>query len=44
MEGRLGRAYITTKEKADALTADMLTSDMVGKQVVSFAEDEGDNE
>ena len=43
-EARLGRAYRTTGDKIDALTADMLTADMLGKQVVSFAEDEDDNE
>jgi His/Glu/Gln/Arg/opine family amino acid ABC transporter permease subunit len=44
LEGRLGRAYLTSEEKVDALKADMLDSDMLGKQVVSFAEDEGENE
>jgi His/Glu/Gln/Arg/opine family amino acid ABC transporter permease subunit len=42
LEGRLGRAYQTTGDKIDALKADMLDSDMLGKQVVSFTED--DNE
>jgi ABC-type amino acid transport system permease subunit len=40
LEGRLGRAYQTSGEKIDALKADMLDSDMLGKQVVSFEEDE----
>ena len=44
LEARLGRAYQTTGDKADALTADMLTTDMLGKQVVSFADDEVDSE
>jgi polar amino acid transport system permease protein len=44
LEARLGRAYQTTGDKIDALTADMLTADMLGKQVVSFSEDEGDSE
>jgi His/Glu/Gln/Arg/opine family amino acid ABC transporter permease subunit len=44
LEARLGRAYQTSGEKIDALKADMLDSDMMGKQVVSFAEDEGDSE
>ncbi len=44
LERRLGRAYLTSGEKVDALKADMLDSDMLGKQVVSFAEDENDNE
>jgi His/Glu/Gln/Arg/opine family amino acid ABC transporter permease subunit len=44
LEARLGRAYQTTEDKVDALKADMLDSDMLGKQMVSFAEDEGDNE
>ncbi len=44
LEGRLGRAYQTSGEKIDALKADMLDSDMLGKQVVSFAEDEGKSE
>ncbi|HXL35805.1 MAG TPA: amino acid ABC transporter permease [Ktedonobacteraceae bacterium] len=43
-EARLGRAYQTTGDKIDALTSDMLAADMLGKQVVSFSEDEGDNE
>ncbi len=43
LEGRLGRAYMTSGEKVDALKADMLESDMLGKQVVSFAEDESEN-
>jgi His/Glu/Gln/Arg/opine family amino acid ABC transporter permease subunit len=44
LEARLGRAYQTSGEKIDALKADMLTADMLGKQVVSFSEDEGDSE
>ena len=44
LEGRLGRAYMTSGEKIDALKADMLDSDMLGKQVVSFAEDEGETD
>jgi polar amino acid transport system permease protein len=44
LEARLGRAYQTSGEKIDALTADMLTTDMLGKQVVSFADDEVDSE
>jgi polar amino acid transport system permease protein len=44
LEGRFARAYQTSGEKIDALTADMLTADMLGKQVVSFSEDEGDSE
>ncbi len=44
LEARLGKAYMITEEKPDALTSDMLTSEMLGKQVVSFAEDEGDSE
>jgi His/Glu/Gln/Arg/opine family amino acid ABC transporter permease subunit len=44
LEARLGRAYQTTGDKIDALTADMLTADMLGKQVVTFTEDEGENE
>lgn len=44
LEGRFGRAYMTTGEKVDALKADMLDSDMLGKQVVSFAEDERESE
>jgi len=44
LEGRFGKAYQTTGDKIDALKADMLDSDMLGKQVVSFAEDEGDSE
>jgi His/Glu/Gln/Arg/opine family amino acid ABC transporter permease subunit len=44
LEARFGRAYITSVDKIDVLKADMLDSDMLGKQVVSFAEDEGDNE
>jgi len=44
LEARLGRAYQTSGDKPDALRADMLTSDMLGKQAVSFTEDEGDNE
>jgi len=44
LEARLGRAYQTTGDKIDALTADMLTADMLGKQVVSFSDDEGDSE
>jgi His/Glu/Gln/Arg/opine family amino acid ABC transporter permease subunit len=43
LEGRFGRAYQTSGDKADMLTTNMLTSDMLGKQVVSFSEDEGDN-
>ena len=43
LEGRLGRAYMTSGEKVDVLKADMLDSDMLGKQVVSFAEDESEN-
>jgi His/Glu/Gln/Arg/opine family amino acid ABC transporter permease subunit len=42
LEARLGRAYQTSVDKPDALKEDMLTSDMLGKQVVSFTEDEGD--
>jgi His/Glu/Gln/Arg/opine family amino acid ABC transporter permease subunit len=44
LEARLGRAYQTSGEKIDALKADMLTADMLGKQVVSFSEEEGENE
>ena len=44
LEGRLGRAYQTSGEKIDALKADMLDSDMLGKQVVSFEENKGDSE
>ena len=44
LEGRFARAYQTSGEKIDVLKADMLDSDMLGKQVVSFTEDEGDNE
>ncbi len=44
LEGRLGRAYMATGEKIGALTANMLTTGMLGKQVVFFAEDEGDKE
>ena len=44
LEARLGRAYQTSGEKTDALTRDMLTTDMPGKQVVSFSEDEGEKE
>jgi len=44
LEGRLGRAYLTSGDKIDALKADMLDSDMLGKQVVSFSEDEGESE
>jgi len=44
LEGRLGRAYQPSIEKPDALKEDMMTSDMLGKQVVSFAEDERENE
>jgi polar amino acid transport system permease protein len=44
LEGRLGRAYLTSGEKVDALKADMLDSDMLGKQVVSFEEHTGDSE
>jgi hypothetical protein len=44
LEARLGRAYQTSGEKIAALNADMLTADMLGKQVVSFSEDEGENE
>jgi polar amino acid transport system permease protein len=44
LEGRLGRAYQTSGEKIDVLKADMLDSDMLGKQVVSYTDDEGDNE
>ena len=43
LEGRLGRAYMTSGDKIDALKSDMLDSDMLGKQVVSFAEDESEN-
>ena len=43
LEGRLGRAYMTSGDKVDALKADMLDSDMLGKQVVSFDEDEGES-
>jgi His/Glu/Gln/Arg/opine family amino acid ABC transporter permease subunit len=43
LEGRLGKAYMTTEDKGDALKADMLESDMLGKQVVSFSEDESEN-
>jgi polar amino acid transport system permease protein len=43
LEGRLGRAYMTTGDKINALKADMLDSDMLGKQVVSFAEDESES-
>lgn len=44
LEGRLGRAFMTTGDKIDALKADMLDSDMLGKQVVSFEEDENEHE
>jgi His/Glu/Gln/Arg/opine family amino acid ABC transporter permease subunit len=44
LELRLGRAYATSEDKIDALKADMLDSDMLGKQVVSFAEDQSENE
>ena len=44
LEGRLGRAYMTSGDKIDTLKADMLESDMLGKQVVSFAEDEGEGD
>jgi His/Glu/Gln/Arg/opine family amino acid ABC transporter permease subunit len=44
LETRLGRAYLTTGDKIDVLKADMLDSDMLGKQVVSFTGDENDNE
>ncbi|MGZ3621545.1 MAG: amino acid ABC transporter permease [Ktedonobacteraceae bacterium] len=44
LEGRLGRAYMTSGEKIDVLKADMLDSDMLGKQVVSFADDEGETD
>ena len=44
LEGRLGRAFMTSGEKVDALNADMLDSDMLGKQVVSFEEDENEHE
>ena len=44
LEGRFARAYQTSGEKIDALKADMLDSDMLGKQVVSYTDDEGDNE
>jgi polar amino acid transport system permease protein len=44
LEGRLGRAYQTSGEKVDALKADMLDADMLGKQVVSFEENKGDSE
>jgi polar amino acid transport system permease protein len=43
LEARLGRAYQTSGEKTDALKADMLTDDMLGKQVVSFTEDKSDS-
>ena len=43
LEGRLGRAYMTSGDKVDALQSDMLDSDMLGKQVVSFSEDESEN-
>jgi hypothetical protein len=42
LEGRFARAYRTSGEKIDVLKADMLDSDMLGKQVVSFAEDESE--
>lgn len=42
LEARLGRAYQTSGEKTDVLKADMLTDDMLGKQVVSFSEDESE--
>jgi polar amino acid transport system permease protein len=44
LEGRFARAYRTSGEKIDALKADMLDSDMLGKQVVSFEEHTGDSE
>jgi len=44
LEGRFARAYRTSGEKIDALKADMLDSDMLGKQVVSYAEDEGESD
>jgi polar amino acid transport system permease protein len=44
LEARLGKAYQISGDKADMLTTDMLTADMLGKQVVSFSEDEGENE
>jgi polar amino acid transport system permease protein len=44
LERHLGRAYLTSADKMDALKADMLDSDMLGKQVVSFAENEKESE
>jgi His/Glu/Gln/Arg/opine family amino acid ABC transporter permease subunit len=44
LEARLGKAYQPSAEKPDALTEDMMTSDMLSKQIVSFAEDEDENE
>jgi polar amino acid transport system permease protein len=43
LEGQLGRAYMTSGEKIDTLKADMLDSDMLGKQVVSFDENQDDS-
>jgi His/Glu/Gln/Arg/opine family amino acid ABC transporter permease subunit len=44
LEGRLGKAYVTSEDKIDALKSDMLDSDMLGKQVVSFSQDESESE